>query len=312
MNTPSATPKAWLNKIIQYGYFPLIFFGINGIAINAITTAETPISLAVQFFTLMFITLVLSFSAERILPYNKEWNSSQGDVRRDIIHFVVNESMSLIPLLIIPIFIIAAPKPESHIWPSDWPIVMQVLMTLLIFDLATNLLHWLAHAWEPMWRLHAVHHEVKRMYGFNGIMKHPIYLIISSLVCITPLVILGMPGELSIVIAFMGFSQLLLQHSNTDYRLGIFKHIFAVAEVHRFHHLRGTAGNVNFSLFFSFYDHLFGHAHYEERKLQTHDIGLPYENYPQSWWEQMTVPLKTVETSTCIQELNKGPGRIIR
>jgi sterol desaturase/sphingolipid hydroxylase (fatty acid hydroxylase superfamily) len=99
-----------------------------------------------------------------------------------------------------------------------------------------------------------------------------------------PLVLLGMPKEFSLALVFMSFTQRLLQHSNTDYVLGPFRRVFATVEVHRFHHLRGIAGDVNFSLFFSFYDHLLGKAYYDLRTLESSDIGVDYLDYPQSWW----------------------------
>ncbi len=286
------TTQTWRHTATRYGYFPLMFFGINGLALFAILSDAPPLTLAIQIGGLMALALVLAYRSERFLPYNKQWNQSQGDSWRDIIHFSFNESMSLIPTLIVPIFIIVAPKPPSPIWPGDWPVLMQVVLCLLIFDLGNNLLHWLSHSWKPLWRLHSVHHEVTRMYGLNGILKHPLYQVIASVVCSGPLILLGMPKEFALVLVFMSFTQLLLQHSNTDYRLGWFRHVFAVAEVHRFHHVRGVAGDVNFSLFFSFYDHLFGNALYEKRVLTSQDIGLNYTGFPQSWWGQMKAPFQ--------------------
>jgi sterol desaturase/sphingolipid hydroxylase (fatty acid hydroxylase superfamily) len=281
----------------RYGYFPLMAFGVNGLAIAVIFSANSPAAAAAQILGLMVLALVLAFSSERLLPYNVEWNAGRGDSGRDIIHFAVNESISLVPLLIIPIFVGVAPEPASSLWPADWPLLLQLMLGLLIFDLAQNLFHLLSHVWEPLWRLHAVHHEVRRMYGFNGIMKHPIYQALSAVVSTGPLVLLGMPKAFSLALVFMSFTQLLLQHSNTDYRLGPFRRVFAVAEVHRFHHLLGRAGDVNFSLFFSFYDHLFGNAYFERRLLESRDIGVAYVAYPVSWWKQMKAPFRDFETT---------------
>jgi len=270
-------------------------FGVNGLAIAAAFSNPTPFVLALQIGGLMLLALALSFGSERLLPYNKSWNSPQGDFWRDLMHFSFNEAMSLIPLLIIPIFVVAAPTPASSIWPGELPPLLQLLLCLLIFDLMNNLLHWLSHHWQPLWKLHSIHHQVKRMYGFNGIMKHPLYQIVASIVATGPLILLGMPKVFSLLLVFMSFTQLLLQHANTDYLLGPLRNIFAVAEVHRFHHLRGVAGNVNYALFFSFYDHLFSNHYYDDRNLQSEDIGLDYENYPQDWWGQIKAPFQTFD-----------------
>lgn len=107
-----------------------------------------------------------------------------------------------------------------------------------------------------------------------------------------PLALLGMPKSFALLLAFLSITQLLLQHSNVDYRSGCLKTIVSTAEVHRFHHLKGTAGDVNFAMFFAFWDHLFGNAYYEERKLTSKDIGLVYKGYPVAWHKQMLAPFR--------------------
>lgn len=41
-------------------------------------------------------------------------------------------------------------------------------------DLGITLMHWLSHRSALLWRLHAVHRSVHRIYGLNGLMKHPL------------------------------------------------------------------------------------------------------------------------------------------
>ena len=62
--------------------------------------------------------------------------------------------------------------------------------------------------------------------------------------------------------------------------------------MHRFHHLRGERGNVNFALFFSFWDEFFGNAYFSTKRLSTADIGLDDQSYPMSWARQMVAPFK--------------------
>ena len=299
-----------IRALVRYGYFPLMFFGLNGVGIALAFTDLPPLEKAAAVFALLGTALVFSFGAERLVPYTSAWNNDRGDLGRDIVHFLVNESMSLVPLLIVPIFIVAAaPAPVSPLWPSAWPLLAQVVFTLTVFDLGQLLFHQASHRWDPLWRLHAVHHSVERMYGFNGIMKHPIYQILASVVSLAPLVLLGMPDAFSLVIVFCTFIQLLLQHSNTDYRTGWGRHIIATAEVHRFHHLRGKDGDINFALFFSFWDRLFGNAYYAERGLETRDIGLDYADYPMGYLGQLAAPFRQFDTSATATLTDQATGR---
>ena len=51
----------------------------------------------------------------------------------------------------------------------------QLLLALPVADLGITLVHYASHRLPLLWRLHAVHHSVTRMYGFNGLMKHPLH-----------------------------------------------------------------------------------------------------------------------------------------
>lgn len=281
-----------LLSCIRWGYIPFLFVGVNGLGIYIIFSDIAPLERMIGVFAVVALALTVSFKCERLLPYNKHWNKSRGDGWRDVIHFAFNESLSLGPTLIAPVFIAVAVESQSGSWPTHWPLLAQLLIAILLFDLIQNLVHWLAHVWPPLWRFHAVHHEVKRLYGFNGILKHPLYQIFSSMAGTLPLVALGMPKDFLLVLGFCSLVQLLIQHSNVDFRTGPIKYILSTAEVHRYHHLRGKSGDVNFAMFFSFWDHMFGNAYDGQRKLESADVGVDYIDYPASWFQQMLAPFK--------------------
>ncbi len=44
-----------------------------------------------------------------------------------------------------------------------------------------------------MWRLHAVHPSIRRSYGLNGLMKHPLHQTLETIGGVAPLLILGIP-----------------------------------------------------------------------------------------------------------------------
>ncbi len=287
------TPN-WLRSLIRWGYVPFMFIVMNGLCLYVALASLSVEARLVYAILTIGGAICLSKIAERILPYNSAWNRSQQDTKRDLMHFLVNESISLAPSLVVPLFIATTISPieTSAWWPHDWAFGLQLLFAFLIFDVITNLVHWASHLWSPLWRLHAVHHEVKRMYGFNGILKHPLYQIISATAAVSPLYLLGAPKEFLLAISLCSVVQLLLQHSNVDMRTGFLKSVIATAEVHRFHHLTGRSGNVNFAMFFAFWDHIFGNAYYEKRHLHSEDIGLDYVSYPKSWHAQMLAPFR--------------------
>lgn len=284
-----------IHWLLKYAYFPLLFIGFNSAAMGLIQ-AQAGFGLLVM---LMAVALLTSFTIERLIPYNPLWNRSMGDGLRDSLHFVVNESSNYGGLFLLPLIAGLAPWPT--VWPQDWPFWIQVLLAVVVFDIGSTLFHVISHKSPFLWRFHAVHHAPKRLYGFNGIMKHPIFQLMDALVSLGPLVLIGIPQEVAIVLVFSIFIQLLIQHSNADMKTGPLRRVFASAEVHRFHHLQGRAGDVNFGLFFTVWDSILGTAYFDTRStaLDSADIGIgDAPHYPVGYWDQLKAPFQLGPQST--------------
>lgn len=270
-------------------YVPTLFIGCNLLAFHIIEY-NTGFH---YLLGLMALGLAFSFWAEYTLPYNKDWNRSKGDRRRDGYHFVVNESMTHVGLLILPLLPSLALFPT--LWPGHWPFWLQVLFAVVVLDIVSTLFHYLSHKRAFFWRFHAVHHSVQRLYGVNGIMKHPVFQLADAMIAVGPLVLIGMPQDIGFALVFAVFIQLLVQHSNVDIKTGWLKHVYASAEVHRYHHLKGRDGDVNFALFFSLWDHWLGTFHYPAQALRLTDRNLGIGNepdYPVDYWGQLKRPFR--------------------
>jgi len=276
-----------LQSFLRIAYFPLMFIGFNGISIYI--TNET---LGFGWvLLLMLLALITSFSVERVIPYNTDWNESHDDTKRDIFHFFVNETMNYAGIFLLPFLSVFTLYPE--IWPNDWPFLLQLIFAVVVFDFATTLFHYLSHKHPFFWKFHAVHHAPVRLYGFNGIMKHPFFQIMDSLVAVVPLLIIGIPQEVAHCLIFAIFIQLLNQHSNADISTGPLRLFIVTAELHRFHHLKGKSGDVNFALFLSVWDRLLGTTYYEERALTEQDLGIGNDpDYPTNYLEQLQKPFQ--------------------
>ena len=93
--------------------------------------------------------------------------------------------MATIPLL-------ANWLPGTGLWPDHWPLALQLLLAIALADLGITLVHYASHRSPLLWRLHAVHHSVTRLYGFNGLMKHPLHQLLETLGGTLPLLLLGL------------------------------------------------------------------------------------------------------------------------
>ncbi|WP_280498405.1 sterol desaturase family protein [Nocardia farcinica] len=278
-----------VRPLVRYGYVPVMLVGINGAGIALAAAGAAKLWLV----ALLAAAVALSFAAERVLPYRPAWNRSHGDAGRDTVHTVVNETLVLGSVAAIPA--LAALLPGTGIWPHSWPFVIQVLVAILIADLGITLAHYASHHIGVLWRFHAVHHSVTRCYGLNGLMKHPLHQTVEMIAGVTPLLLAGIPVPVAAALALAVAVQLLLQHSNADYRVGPLKHVLALNEGHRFHHLKWAGvGDVNFGLFTLIWDHLLGTYSYDpRRRFTSDDLGMAAKpHYPVGYLAQLAEPFR--------------------
>ncbi|MEH6413473.1 sterol desaturase family protein [Pseudomonas sp. CGJS7] len=278
----------WREAVFARLYAPLFWAGFIGAAAWWLGTRQgSPLLL----LPLLLLAIAVSLLAECYLPYWPLWNRDAGDSGRDIAHAVVNESLNLLGLAALPL--LAGALPDIGLWPHRAPFALQLLGAIVLADCGLTLMHWASHRFRPLWRLHAVHHSVRRMYGFNGLMKHPLHQMLEAAAGVAPLLLLGMPAPVAAGLAFAIAIQLLLQHSNVDMRLGPLRHVFAWAPLHRFHHIKyGTAGDVNFGLFFTVWDRLLGTAFDNPRyRIDSEDLGIgSWPDYPSEYRDQLLEP----------------------
>lgn len=278
---------------VRYAYVPAMLLGVNGAAL-ALTAAGVANGIGKMWLPALLATAVAaSFAAERLLPYEPGWNSPVGDGGRDTAHTFVNETLILGSVAAIPA--LAAVVSVADFWPHQWPLWAQLLVAVLAADAGITLVHYASHKIGVLWRFHAVHHSVKRFYGLNGLMKHPLHQTIEMTAGVTPLLLVGLPVEVASLLALAVAVQLLLQHSNADYRVGPAKYVLALNEGHRFHHLKWAGiGDVNFGLFTLIWDHLLRTYSYDpSRRFTSDDLGMAAKpNYPVRYLPQLTEPFK--------------------
>lgn len=291
-----------VKNVIRYGYVPFMLIGIDGTAVYLAARGAAEIWLA----GLIVMAVACSFVAERILPYRREWNSGIDDAGRDATHAVVNETSILASVAVIPL--LAAMTPFHRWWPESLPFVAQVLLAVLVADFGITTIHLASHKVGWLWRLHAVHHSIRRFYGLNGLMKHPLHQAVEMIGGVLPLIIMGIPVQVASVLAVCVAVQLLLQHANVDYRVGKLRSVLALNEGHRFHHLKWAGiGDVNFGLFTLLWDHLYRTYSFDpQRRFTSDDLGMAAKpHYPTSYVQQLVEPF-TARGACHVDDIGAG------
>jgi len=267
-----------------------MLLGLNGAAIALVSAGMNHVLLV----ALLGLAVVVSFTVERLIPYNAGWNTDHDDTWRDAAHAAVNETFALLSVLALPA--LASVATVANAWPTALPFLVQVLGAILVFDFGITIAHWLSHHNGPLWRLHAVHHSVKRAYGLNGLMKHPLHQAVELTFGIAPMLLIGIPSRIAWALAFCVAIQLLMQHSNADYRVGPLRGWLSLNEGHRFHHIKwGGEGDVNFGLFTLIYDRLLlrTFSYDPARTFSSDDFGIGKEpEYPNRYMRQLREPFR--------------------
>jgi sterol desaturase/sphingolipid hydroxylase (fatty acid hydroxylase superfamily) len=282
-----------MRQLLRYLYVPLI----GCLALMAVWVAgrDAPHgSLAM----IVVAGIAASFATERFVPVDVGWNRDQGDQGRDLVHTVVNEGLAGACLVSLPL--LSAAFTVTDIWPAGLPFVVQVLGAILVFDLGVTLAHLASHRSGVLWRFHAVHHSVRRLYGLNGLMKHPVHQLIETTAGFAVLLAFGIPESVAAALAACAALQLLLQHSNVDYHVGRFEQWLAFNRGHRLHHLRWpAAGDVNFGLFTLVWDRLLGTYAAPGRVVTSDHLGVAAQpDYPVTYLSQLAQPFRRAEAAS--------------
>jgi len=286
-----------LRAIVRYGYAPFMMFGLTAVAywvVAELVVAQGHTWAYLLIIPLLAVAYATAFSAEKIAPFFEDWNDHEAhaDNKANFFHILVYEYQATVGVLLIPV--ICWLFPFQGIWPTQWPMWAQVIMAFVFADFAFMVMHYISHKWAPMWRLHAVHHGVGRLYGFNGVLRHPLHQVIDMVIGNMPLVIIGMPVPVAVVLGFVITVTLIVQHSNVDAELGPLQKHLSIGRVHHLHHVNwGTEGDCNFGLLLTVWDRMLGTFHPEPpRPITAKDLGVDeVPNFPKGYIEQFLFPL---------------------
>jgi sterol desaturase/sphingolipid hydroxylase (fatty acid hydroxylase superfamily) len=160
----------WIDRLLTYGTFPIVFGGAMGVGIVGMGRGWDPVITAMALTAAVVLALLV---LERVHPYHDEWLHSQGDLRTDLIHNLVNFWIpEVYTVLFVGGFTVAGAWLSNAVgmslWPTAWPLWAQLLLALVIGEFGTYWIHRLMHENAFLWRFHAPHHSAPRLYWLNA------------------------------------------------------------------------------------------------------------------------------------------------
>jgi sterol desaturase/sphingolipid hydroxylase (fatty acid hydroxylase superfamily) len=249
-----------LRAAVRWGLYPAawgaVLFGFHRI----VAWGEEPRLVWAQTVGAMLPVLLV---VEFLLPYERRWAMTWASFLADLKFVVLNAgSLAAISAVLAWFTITTA---GGHPGPaSAWPLAVQVVAALVIFEAVNFSLHRAMHqlggpVGRFLWRSHAAHHLPPRLYLVMHAVFHPVNAVIIQALAITlPVWIMGYSPQAAAMFLMINGMTGLISHFNVDIRAGWMNYIFITTETHRYHHAAAVADAGNFGATLSIFDQLFG------------------------------------------------------
>jgi sterol desaturase/sphingolipid hydroxylase (fatty acid hydroxylase superfamily) len=281
---PSRLDPARLLARLGYPATLLAGFGLYGVLQRAGASTAWSTYAAIALGILMILTL------EWLLPFRRAWRPDLNDRKTDVMYLALVQ-IALPSALTVAAATWVAGRVRVPLWPRGLPVATQFLIMLTMADFLRYGLHVACHRFEPLWRIHAVHHAPTKLYAQNVARFHPAERTLQFMLEGLPFVALGVdPRVLSLYAVFHSLHGF-FQHANVDVRLGFLNLVVSGPELHRWHHsVRPSESNHNYANHLAVWDFLFG-TFFLPRVWHVGEIGLQNRCYPQRFSAQLRAPL---------------------
>ncbi len=242
--------------------------------------------------TLVFIAI------EKLFPLYKGQAVFRREWQTDLKHFAVNHF--LVGLILLSVnFVIHhgfgwLVSHDFQLAVQRIGFVPQLLLCILVADLAQYWTHRAYHEVPFLWKFHAVHHSAKTMDWLAGSRQHVGEIVFTRVCVLAPLFVIGFSeAVINAYILIVGF-QAVLNHANVHLPWGPLKYLIVTPDFHHWHHASDDeAIDRNYAAHYAFLDHLFGTAvKVPAHKPLPEKYGVVGDYMPDGWVAQQTFPFR--------------------
>jgi sterol desaturase/sphingolipid hydroxylase (fatty acid hydroxylase superfamily) len=280
-----------MKRILQYSLYPIFMLSAWCLMLLGVQSGLNQYLVIIPIIALFGI---IALFLEKWMPFEKNWLDG-NDWNLDFTYYIIN-------------YLIKISAQFSFVWlsayftffkwfPTNIPLWIQVILALITIDFFLFLVHWQSHKYQWLWKLHAIHHSSERLYFLNGEKRHALHQILEGGPGIIACLIIGVPQPVVVLaLAFLAIN-MMMQHTNLDYKAGILKKFFCVAELHRWHHRADFKdAQVNYGAWLTIWDYIFKTS-FDDPKIYTSEgigeIGIAEEpNFPKSYLKQIAYPFR--------------------
>ncbi|MDG1431565.1 MAG: sterol desaturase family protein [Paracoccaceae bacterium] len=237
----------------------------------------------------VFFGLFIVFAiAEALLPRRVR---TQGRLRRWSTHWIISflntgtlQIVALVlPLLAIGAAIDAASQNIGLFNRLAWPISIEIVLAVLIFDLAVWAQHLVTHKIPLLWRFHRMHHADRDSDVTTAIRFHPVEIAFSMLLKIGLVYLIGPAAVAILIFEILLNGTAMFNHSNLKLPLGldrVVRMLLVTPDMHRVHHSdKRLEHDSNYGFALSIWDRIFGtYIAQPEKGHEDMTIGLKWQD----------------------------------
>ena len=234
-----------------------------------VTTHETTLRLAAfaSILAVMMLWEIASPCRRRGIPRLLRWSGNLGIVALD----------NVLVRLLFPVTVAAFAATLYRngyglLGLVAWPNWLEVMIALIVLDLAIYLQHVLFHAVPGLWRLHRMHHADLEFDTTTGLRFHPVEILMSMGIKFGVVAALGPPVLAVVLFEILLNGTSLFNHCNVSLPKQldrVLRWIVVTPDMHRVHHsIIPAETNSNFGFNLPWWDRLFGT--YREQPREGH------------------------------------------
>lgn len=203
----------------------------------------------------------------------------------DLGHYFVN---GVLPALVLAAPLSAIAMAAAQIMPpglrlavQELPQAARLMLAFVIGELGFYWGHRWSHEWPWLWRFHAVHHSAEHMDFLVNSRGHPLDMVFTRLVGLSPLYILGfadpsLQGSATpVAVVLVGTVWGFFIHANVKWRLGPLELLLSSPAFHHWHHSRVDHVNHNYASTLPFLDRIFGTHHLPQQWPEAYGVQAP-------------------------------------
>ena len=266
---------------------------LGGSSVEINETLHNGPALGLDWFLLdMFLMALIYVPLERLWPQYEKQGTFREQWTLDVVYFMSTH----IPLQILS-FLVLLPAtfatrylsvPALHQAVGQLPWLVQLLLAIVVADLAEYFIHLALHKVPFLWRFHAVHHSSKALDWIAGSRSHFVDDTIVRGFILAPLM-LGFSQ--SIIVAYLIFVTLHATWTHCNFRPNVkwLEKFLVMPRYHHWHHTsQKEAIDKNFAIHFPWIDRMFGTYYFPDEWPEVY--GLHGEAISNSFFWQTIDP----------------------